>query len=173
MEILFRNKTILTEDMYKSGVVGNYKLSHKLLRAMSTAYAIVLFFIGYAFLHVLDLVLAIPFILFAAAIFLWNGFGYKYAAKKSFKEFARMHNSHYEVEMDYCFYEDRIEQETTKTQGNISYDKISIVNVFNGMMVIVFNKQAAILDVEGFQNNTYEEVINFLSDKKIKVKVFK
>lgn len=151
MEPLYVNKTKLTYDMYKRGIVGNYKASHKLLRAFSTAYAIVLLFFSYIFFLDLNLTICIPFFIFAALILFWNSMGYRLGTKQSFLKFAKLHQSHYFIEMEYRFYSDRIEQETSKTELTVRYDKISTVYDMCDILVIVYNKQIIIVDKGAFE----------------------
>ena len=172
MQVLFTNRTILTEDLYKKGIKENYKASHKLLRAFSTAYAIVMFFIGYLFLANFDFIVAIPFLLMSFAVFFWNFVGYKMAAKKSFKQFAKLHGSHYEVEMEYRFYEDHIEQETSKTELSVNYADISTIDFMRGMILIVFDKSVIIIDRNTMDDEHMKEFRELFEKNNVKTRNF-
>ncbi len=173
MEPLYINRTKLTYDMYKKGIIGNYKASHKLLRAFSMAYAIILLFFSYAFSLDLNLTVCIPFFLFAFAIIFWNCVGYRIGAKQSFMKFAKLHHSHYFIEMEYRFYEDRIEQETSKTELTVMYDKISIIYDMIDILVIVFNKQVIIVDKTSFEaKGELECLLELFRSRSIKIKEY-
>ena len=169
MEPQFRNRTNLTLDMYKQGVVSNYKLQHKFLRASSTAYAIIMLGISFAGFLYFDWVLCLPFLALGLVILYWNIWGYKLGTKKSFMKFAKLHSSHYQVEMDYRFYEDRLEQETSKTELTVMYKDFGIVYIMYDFITIIFNKQVIIMDKSGFIDVDIDNVVKFLKEKNIKV----
>lgn len=173
MEPLFINRTKLTYDMYKKGIVGSYKASHKILRAFSTAYAIILLFFSYIFLMDMNLTICIPFFIFAALILLWNGVGYRLGTKQSFMKFAELHQSHYFVEMEYRFYDNRVEQETSKTELTVLYDKISVLYDLYDILVIVFNKQVIVVDKGAFEaEGEPNRILDFFKSHNIKTKKY-
>lgn len=173
MNALFTNTTKLTEDMCQTGIVKYYKATHKFLRAISTAYALIMLYISYAFFLTLDLTVAIPFLIFGIVILFWNYAGYSFTANKSFKKFVVMHNSHYYVIMTYRFYEDRFEQETTKTKMTILYKDFSEVYNMEKMLLFIYNKQVIIMDKTSFEPGILEQVLNFIKSKNIKIKTLK
>lgn len=168
---LYINKTKLTYDMYKKGIIGNYKASHILLRAFSTAYALILLFFSYVFSMDLNWTICIPFFIFGFIILFWNAIGYRMGTKRSFLKFAKLHQSHYYVEMEYRFYEDRIEQETSKTELTVRYDSISIVHDMLDILVIVFNKQVIIMDKAAFEEDReLDLLLELFKSRNIKIK---
>ena len=171
---LYINKTRLTYDMYKKGIIGNYKASHLLLRVFSTAYALILLFFSYVFSIDFNWTICIPFFIFAFVILFWNAAGYRIGTKKSFLKFAKLHQSHYYVDMEYRFYEDRIEQETSKTELTVRYDDISIVHNMEDILVIVFNKQVIIVDKKAFEaEGELERLLELFKSRNIKIKNIK
>lgn len=173
MKPIFKNNTTLTLDMYREGIMASYKASHKLLRAMSFAYAIILLAIAYAFFLYMDWAISGVFLVFGVAIILWNIMGYKLGTKSSFLKFAELHGSHYQVEMEYRFYEERLEQETSKTELAVKYDDFDVVYVMEKILIIIFNKKVIMMDKDAFIDCNSEDVIKFVKDKNIKCKVIK
>ena len=110
MQPVFENKTVLTEDLYMSGIKEYYKIGHRFSRSLAVAYAVVMLGFAGIFLYDLNIVLGIPFLLASVLILFWQFKGYLISAKKSFKSFAVLHQSHYEVDMEYIFYDKRLEQ---------------------------------------------------------------
>ena len=84
--------------------------------------------------------------------------------------FAKIHGSHYQVDMEYRFYDDRIEQETAKTELAVMYKDFSVVCDMEEMLVIIFNKQVIIIDKSAFIDCNYEDVVKFLKERNVKVK---
>ncbi|MBQ3584711.1 MAG: YcxB family protein [Lachnospiraceae bacterium] len=170
MKSIFKNNTCLTMDMYREGIIANYKSSHKLLRAMSFAYAIILFIIAYAFFLFMDWTLGSVFLVLGIAIILWNLAGYKLGTKSSFLKFAELHGSHYQVDMEYRFYEERLEQETTKTELAVPYSDFDLVYEMEKILIFTFQKKVIIMDKSAFVDCNCEDVIKFIQNKNIKVK---
>lgn len=173
MKPIFKNNTTLTLDMYREGIIASYKASHRLLRAMSFAYAIILIVIAYAFFLFMDWALAGIFLFFGVAIVLWNVAGYKLGTKSSFLKFSKLHGSHYQVEMEYRFFEERLEQETSKTELAVKYDEFDIVYEMEKVLIIIFNKKVIIMDKSAFIDCTSSDVIKFIKEKNVKYKVIK
>lgn len=171
MEPRFINRTNLTLDMYKRGVVASYKMSHRILRAFSTAYAIIMLMIAFAGFLYFDWTICIPFFIFGGAIVFWNIWGFKIGTKKSFIKFANLHSSHYQVEMEYRFYEDRLEQETSKTEMTVMYKDFDIIYVLEDMLLILFDKKVIIADKMSFVDESYDNVVKFLQEKAIKTRL--
>jgi hypothetical protein len=169
MKPKFLNKTNLTLDMYKRGVVANYKIVHRFLRAFSTAYAIIMLTIAVSAFLYFDWVVCIPFLILGAGIIYWNGWGYKLGTKKSFMKFAKLHSSHYQVEMEYRFYEDRLEQETSKTELTVLYKDFDRVYVLDDIILITFDKKLIIMDKKSFVDENSDNVIEFMKEKDIKI----
>lgn len=169
MESIYRNKTILTLDMYREGISSSYKSSHKILRAVSFAYAIIMIFIAYVFLY-LDWIFAGIFFVLAVVILFWDFFGYKIGTKKSFINFAKLHESHYQVLMEYDFCEEGLKQETSKTELFVRYDEFDIVYDTGTLMIVIFSKKVIIIDKLSFVDCTYGDVIKLVQDKGIRVK---
>ncbi len=169
MEPQFINNTNLTMDIYKQGITSSYKKSHKFLRAMSTAYAIILLFIAFAAFLYFNWIVCVPFFVLGLAIVFWNIWGYKLGTARSFMKFANLHSSHYQVEVEYRFYEDRLEQETSKTELAVMYEDFDVVYDMKELMVIIFNKKVIIIDKSSFVDVEYENVIEFLKKKNIKI----
>lgn len=172
MEPRFLNRTSLTLDMYKRGIVANYKISHKVLRAFSTAYAITMLVIAFAGFLYFDWLICIPFLILGAVILFWNGWGYKLGTKKSFMKFAKLHGSHYQVEMEYRFYEDRLEQETSKTELAVMYKDLEMIYVLDDMLLILFDKKVIIVDKMSFVDESIDSVVQFLKEKGIKIRCY-
>ncbi len=173
MQPLYTNRTKLTYDMYKEGIIGNYKASHKILRAVSTAYALILLFFSYIFLLDMNLTICIPFFIFAALILFWNLIGYRLGTKQSFMKFAELHQSHYFIEMEYRFYDDRMEQETSKTELTVLYNNVSVIYNLFDILVIVFNKQVIIVDKGAFETEgELERILDFFRGHNIKIKKY-
>lgn len=169
MEPKFINKTNLTLDMYTRGIVANYKTSHLILRAFSTAYAIIMLIIAFAGFLYLDWIICIPFLILGLIIIFWNVWGYKLGTKKSFMKFANLHGSHYQVEIEYRFYEDRLEQETSKTHLAVMYKDFDRVYLFDDIILILFNKKVIVIDKLSFVDESYDDMVKFLYDKKVKI----
>ena len=169
MEPKFINRTNLTLDMYTRGIVANYKVSHLFLRAFSTAYAIIMLVVAFAGFLYLDWVICIPFLILGLSIIFWNIWGYKLGTKKSFLKFANLHGSHYQVETEYRFYEDRLEQETSKTELTVMYKDFDRVYVFDDIILILFDKKVIIMDKLSFIDESYDNMVKFLYDKNVNV----
>ena len=76
--------------------------------------------------------------------------------------------------MEYRFYEDRIEQETSKTELTVRYDDISIVHNMEDILVIVFNKQVIIVDKKAFEaEGELERLLELFKSRNIKIKNIK
>lgn|SRR5574344_632083 len=171
MEPKYINETKLTADLYQKGIVKSYRKTHKILLAVSTAYALLMLYISYVFLLDFDFTICIPLFLFGICIILWNTLGYKFGTKKSFKKFAKLHGSHYQVDIDFRFYEDYLEQETTKTKLTLMYKDIDIVYNMNDILLIIYTKQVIIVDKNTFIDCTVDDVLEFMKNKNINVKV--
>lgn len=169
MKPRYLNRTNLTLDMYSEGIISSYKTSHKMLRVISTAYAIIMLFIAFAGFLYFDWIICIPFLVLGLAIIFWNIWGYKWGTKKSFMKFAKLHSSHYQVEMEYRFYEDRLEQETSKTELTVMYKDFDVVYIMENSMIIIFNKKVIVMDRNSFVDVSDTNVIEFLKEKSIKV----
>lgn len=169
MKPRYVNKTNLTLDMYSQGIISSYKASHKLLRVISAAYAIIMLFIAFAGFLYFDWIICIPFLVLGLAIIFWNIWGYKLGTKKSFMKFAKLHSSHYQVEMEYRFFEDRLEQETSKTELSVMYNDFDIVYELDEILIIIFNKKVIVMDKNSFVDADSTNVIEFLKEKSIKV----
>lgn len=169
MEPIFKNKTNLTLDMYKDGIIKEYKLSHRFVRIISTAYAIVMLIMAVAFFLDLQFMVSFIFVILGAVVLIWNIWGYRWGTKSSFMKFARLHGSHYQVEMEFRFFNDRLEQETSKTELTVMYKNISIIYDTEDKLLIVFDKKLIIADKQQFVDESAENVIEFLKEKGIKV----
>ena len=165
MEPLFRNNTKLTLDKYKNGVAENFRLSHRFSRAISTAYAIILLFLAFAVFWYIDLVIFAILVFVAGVTLFYFFYGYKIGTKKSFMKFAALHGSHYQVDMEYRFYEERLEQETDKTELAVMYKDIDCVRRTDDIILIVFDKQLILMDASGFEGNTAEGFMSFINEK--------
>ena len=53
MQPVFENKTVLTEDLYMSGIKEYYKIGHRFSRSLAVAYAVVM--LGFAGIFLYDL----------------------------------------------------------------------------------------------------------------------
>lgn len=173
MRPIFKNNTTLTLDMYREGITASYKAGHRWLRGMSFAYAIILFIIAYAFFLYMDWTLAGIFLFFGSAIILWNFAGYKIGTKSSFLKFSELHNSHYQVEMEYRFYEERLEQETSKTELAVSYDDFDVVYEMDKLLLFIFKKKVIIMDKAAFVDDNAADVVKFMKEKQVKYKKIK
>lgn len=169
MEPIFVNRTNLTLDMYKNGVVAGYKSSHGFVRILSTAYAIVMFLMAVAFFFSLEFIISGVFFLFGLIILIWNIWGYRIGTKRSFMDFARLHDSHYQVGMEFRFYDERLEQETSKTEMAVMYKNIDVIYNTDEYFLVMFDKKLIIMDKSKFVDETSENVIKFLKEKGIKV----
>ena len=169
MEPSYKNRTNLTLDMYRNGVIAGYKSSHKFVRVISTAYAIVMLIMAVAFFLSLEFMVSGVFALLGGLILIWNIWGYRMGTKKSFMDFARLHDSHYQVDMEFRFYEERLEQETTKTEMAVMYKDIDVIYNTDEYFLIVFDKKLIIVEKSKFVDETAENVIKFLKGKGIKV----
>ena len=72
MKPRYINRTNLTLDMYSEGIISSYKTSHKMLRVISTAYAIIMLFIAFAGFLYFDWIICIPILVHRLAIIFWN-----------------------------------------------------------------------------------------------------
>lgn len=169
MKPVFENKTVLTEDLYMSGIKEYYKIGHRFSRSLAVAYAVVMLGFAGIFLYDLNIVLGIPFLLASVLILFWQFKGYLISAKKSFKNFAVLHQSHYEVDMEYRFYEKRLEQETEKTELGVEYKNISHVYNFPNVLLFVYDKSVIIMDKQGFVRGSAEEVEELMRQNNVKV----
>lgn len=174
MEPIYINKTKLTYDMYKRGIVEVYRTEHMLMRAMSWTYAIVLLGFAYMFLIYPNIELAFISALLGVVIIFWNTVGFRMGTKQSFMKFAGMHQSHYSVDMEYRFYEDKLEQETEKTELTLFYNKISKIYDFVDIVVIVYDKQMIIIDKMTFASEEeWNGLVELFKKNEIKLKGFK
>lgn len=173
MGALYINRTRLTLDMYEEGITKNYKASNKVLRAFATAYAILLLFVGYVCLMNWNFTVAIPLMLFGGFTLYWFYFGYRRRAKKSFMDFAKLHDSHYYVDMEYRFYKDHIEQETEKTILSVPYEDITSICDLVNTMVIVFKKQVIVLEKSAFEiEGELELLMKMFKERNIKIREY-
>lgn len=170
MQPIFENKTVLTEDLYIRGVKEYYNKGHRISRTFGLAYAVVMAFCGMLLLYDLNFLLGIPFVLVAGLLLFWHFKGYLISAKKSFKKLVLLHNSHYQVEMEFRFYEKRLEQETEKTELTVEYKNINRMYICQGMVLFVCDRNIIVLDAEGFIRGNVDEVKKYLGQYKIKIK---
>ncbi len=169
MDMKFKNITTLNLDIYMEGIKESYRLTHRISRAFSYAYAIIMLVIACAFFLSADRLIGVFFLLFFLVIFFWNLVGYRLGTKGSFLDFAKLHGSHYQVEMEYRFYEDRLEQETDKTELTVLYNKIDVVYVTDKLILIIFDKKVIIIDKLSFIDCKYQDVIKFIQQNNVKV----
>lgn len=169
MKTIFENKTLLTEDLYMSGIKQYYKIGHRFSRMLAVAYATVMLGFAGFFLYDINLVLGIPFLLASILILFWQFKGYTITAKKSFKKFAILHQSHYEVDIEYRFYDKRLEQETKKTELGVEYKNISDVYRFDDVLLLVYDKSVIVMDMQGFVKGSAQEVWEFMKQNGVKV----
>lgn len=169
MDAKYENVTNLTLDMYMQGIKESYLQRNKIGRAISYAYAIIMMVIACAFFLSGEVALGGFFLVCGVIIFFWNLRGYRLGTKGSFLEFARLHGSHYQVEMTYRFYEDRLEQETDKTELTVPYDRIKVVYETTKCMIFFFDRKVIIMDKLSFIDCEYENVIEFIQEKNVKV----
>lgn len=71
--------------------------------------------------------------------------------------------------MEYRFYEDRLEQETSKTELTVMYKDFDVVYIMKNSMIIIFNKKVIVMDRNSFVDVSDTNVIEFLKEKSIKV----
>lgn len=169
MEPKFKNNTKLTLDLYKYGVSESFKASHRLLRALSLAYGVVMILVACKMLDY-NTVFCILFLLLGVGILFWTLIGYKLGTKRSFMNFAKLHNSHYQIDMEFRFFDDRLEQETAKTELTVMYKDFSEICDLDDILVFMYKKQVIIMEKSAFIDCNYEDVIKFLKEKKIKVR---
>lgn len=170
MQPLFQNRTKLTEDLYIDAIKQYYSTGHRLSRVLAVAYSIILLWCAVMLIGDMNLIVGIPFVLFAIGILLWQFKGYIVTSKRSFKQFAKLHRSHYQIDMDYRFYEDRLEQETEKTELTVMYKDISAAYRFIDEMVLVYKNSVIVMDNNAFVKGDIEAVVELLKQKNVKVK---
>lgn len=170
MQPIFQNKTLLTEDLYVQGIKEYYKIGHRISRAIGVAYGIVIAVSGGMMLYDLNFVTGIPFIIVALMIFVWYFWGYLWSTKKSFKKFAGLHESHYQVEMDFRFYENRLEQETERTELGVDYKDITDMYIFSDILIFVYNRNVIIMDRKSFVRGSVDEIIALMKQNNVKIK---
>lgn len=170
MEAICINRTRLTYDMYRQGVVNYYKSRHMVLRAVSYAYGAAMLVLAYFSFLYLELALSLLFLGIAGAVFFWNLVGYRMGTKNSFMKFAGLHQSHYCVELEYRFFKDRLEQETEKTALTVFYNKIEEVCDFVDILVIVFDKQLIVVDKMAFPKEGWTKLQQVLAENHITIK---
>lgn len=169
MQPLFQNKTRLTEDLYIGAIKKYYSVGHRISRTISLAYAIILLWCSAMLLSDINLIVGIPFAILAAVILVWQFKGYLVSSKRSFKQFAKLHKSHYQIDMDYRFYEERMEQETERTELTVMYKDISKVYSFAEEMVIVLKTSLIVIDNKAFTKGSAEAVEELLRQKNVKI----
>lgn len=169
MQPLFQNRTKLTEDLYTSAIKKYYSVGHRISRVLAVSYSIILLWCAYMLIMDMNLVVGIPFVLFAIGILFWQFRGYVVTSKRSFKQFAKLHKSHYQIDMDYRFYEERLEQETEKTELTVMYKDISKVYRFMDELVLVYNNTVIIMDNGAFVKGDVEAVVELLRQNNIKI----
>lgn len=169
MKEKFKNRTTLTLDMYMKGIRESYRLTNRIRRALSYAYAVIMLIIACAFFLSGDPLVGGLFVLFSSVIVFWNLAGYRIGTKGSFISFAKLHGSHYQVEMEYRFYEDHLEQETEKTELSVPYEKIDRIYVSDDLLIILFDKKVIMLDKRSFIDCKVKDVIKFIQKKEVKV----
>ncbi len=170
MEDIYKNHTKLTLDMYREGISDSYKASHRLLRALSFAYAIIMLLFAYVFFNFFWLLASLIFLLLGVIIIFWNVAGYKLGTKKSFLRFAALHSSHYQVEIDYYFRQEGLMQETAKTELFVKYGDMDIVYDTDNLILIVYNKKVIIVDKCSFIDGYDDDVLKFIQDKGVRVR---
>lgn len=169
MQPIFENKTCLNEDMYIKGIKEYYKIGHRLSGIMAVAYAVVLMGFSALFLYDLNFIMGISFLLLGILILFWQFKGNTIFSKKSFRQFALMHNSHYQVEMDFRFYESHMEQETEKTELAVEYKNISDLYDFEDILLIVYDKKVIMMDKGSFVKGTADEIRELLKQNDVKI----
>lgn len=169
MQPIFENKTCLTEDLYLSGIKEYYKIGHRMSRVLAVAYAIVMLGFSILFLYDLNIVLGIPFFLVGAFLLFWQIKGYLITSKKSFRQFTLMHQSHYEVEMDFRFYEGHMEQETEKTELAVEYKRISHLYNFPDVLLFVYDKKVIMMDKGSFIKGSTDEILGLMKQNNVKI----
>ncbi len=170
MQPIFENKTVLTEDLYIRGVKEYYRKGHRLSRAFGFAYALLMAFFGMLMLYDLNFLLGIPFVAVAGLLLFWHFKGYLMSAKKSFKKLALLHNSHYQVEMEFRFYESRLEQETEKTELTVGYNKINKMYICQDFIMLICDRSIMVLDAGGFTKGSVSDVRELLKQNHVKIK---
>ncbi|MDE5780396.1 MAG: hypothetical protein K2I03_02815 [Lachnospiraceae bacterium] len=169
MQPIFENKTCLTEDLYLNGIKEYYKIGHKMSRVLTAAYAIVLLGCAAMFLYDLNFILGIPFLVIGVLLIFWQIKGYLITSKKSFHQFALMHQSHYEVDMDFRFYEGHMEQETEKTELAVEYKRISHLYNFPDVLLVVYDKKVIMMDKGSFIKGSTDEILGLMEQNKVKI----
>jgi hypothetical protein len=71
--------------------------------------------------------------------------------------------------MEYRFYEDRLEQETSKTELTVLYKDFDRVYVLDDIILITFDKKLIIMDKKSFVDENSDNVIEFMKEKDIKI----
>lgn len=169
MQPIFENKTCLTEDLYLNGIKEYYKIGHRMSRVLTAAYAVVLLGCAAMFLYDLNFVLGIPFFAIGVLLIFWQIKGYLITSKKSFHQFALMHQSHYEVDMDFRFYEGHMEQETEKTELAVEYKRISHLYNFPDVLLVVYDKKVIMMDKDSFIKGSTDEILGLMEQNKVKI----
>jgi len=169
MQPIFENKTCLNEDMYIKGIKEYYKIGHRLSGIMAVAYGIVLLGFSGLFLYDLNFIMGISFLLLGILILFWQFKGNIILSKRSFRQFALMHNSHYQVDMDFRFYESHMEQETEKTELAVEYKSISDLYDFEDILLIVYDKKVIMMDKGSFVKGTADEIRELLKQNNVKI----
>lgn len=169
MEPNFRNNTKLTLDLYKYGITESFNASHRLLRAISLAYGVIMILVALKMLDY-NTVFCILFLLLGIGVLFFTLGGYRLGTKRSFLNFAKMHGSHYQVDMEFRFYEDRLEQETKKTELTVMYKDFKEVCNLEDVLVFLYNKHVIIMEKSAFIDCDYEDVIKFLKEKNVRIR---
>lgn len=169
MQPIIENKTVLTEDLYMSGIKQYYKIGHRFSRYMAIAYAVVILGFAAFFLYDLNFLLGIPFLLISIFILFVEFRGYGIFLKKSFKKFAILHHSHYEVEITFRFYDKRLEQETDRTELGVEYKSISRAYDFPDVILLVYGKSVIIMDRDGFVVGSASQAKELMKNNGVKV----
>lgn len=169
MQPIFENKTCLTEDLYLNGIKEYYKIGHRMSRVLAVAYSIILIGCAAMFLYDLNFVLGLPFLLLGIFILFWQFKGYLISSKKSFRKFTLMHQSHYEVDMDFRFYEGHMEQETEKTELAVEYKRISDLYEFSDVLLLVYEKKVIMMEKSSFIKGSVEEILALMKQHHVKI----
>lgn len=169
MQPLVKNETALTQDLYLNGIKEYYQIGHRLSRVLSVAYSFILLWCAGMLLSDFNLIVGIPFFIVAVLILFWQFKGYLISSKRSFKSFALLHSSHYQVDMEYRFFKDHLEQETERTELSVEYSKISHVYDLSECLLFVYGKQVIIMDKNAFVYGAVEDVFELMNENKVKI----
>lgn len=158
VKTLFKNVTIITEDVLSEFIKETYKRYNKKIRFMALLGiflpSIVLIFLGRFF----------PITIFTAAFGVFLFFkGYILHEKKVIKNFFDLHGP--KPKATYIFTENKITSSIGKSEVSFDYEQISDFTETNNLFILIVKKQGLMIKKDQFSIGEEDEFKSFLETK--------